>query len=357
MSKDFYEILGIPRSASADDIKKAYRKLAQELHPDKNPDNPEAEEKFKEVGEAYSVLSDADKRRMYDRTGATGRMPPPHFRQQGGMHWNVQYGAQFMAPHIEHSMKISFEESFNGVETEISFNRRDPCDTCSGVGYGSDADVEICPMCNGTGRAHKRIVMMNLVTECPHCNGMGSRIKNPCRDCRGDGSVLRNHQLKVTVPPGVPPGKLLRVTDAGHWMKNAPNRGEVYIQLNVERHPILNFDVWPNLDCTIPVTLKQALCGAKIQVLTPHGMAELKVPAGIKNGTILKMKSKGMPIIGTNGAYGDLYVEIVVDVPRLNETSKKIFEEMNEDGMEYSEVKTYLDLLDGLAGKKSEKGE
>jgi len=355
MSKDFYEIMGIPRSASGDDIKKAYRKLAQELHPDKNPDNPEAEERFKEIGEAYSVLSDPGKRQMYDSTGYVGGPKMRGGQGRENMYWNVGFNPPIFIPHIEHIITISLKEVFEGAIVEIFFNRHDPCNTCSGRGYGSDADVEVCQVCGGTGRASRRMFMVNMVMDCSHCGGLGSKIKNPCKDCRGQGSLLKNNSMKVTVPRGTPPGKILRVAAAGHWAKESSQRGEVYIRLDVESHPLLRFDGWPNLNCTIPITLKQALCGAKIHVYTPHGMAELKTPAGIKNGTILKIKSKGMPVLGRSG-YGDLYVTAAVDIPQLDESSQKMFKEMDEGGMKYSEVESYLEILDQLEGKQSSEG-
>jgi len=350
MSKNFYEILGVGRSASQDEIKKAYRRLANELHPDKNPENPEAEEQFKEVGEAYGTLSDPHKRQIYDQFGKSGG---PRMRQrnsaQENQYWEMHFGERFYIPHIEHLFKIGFMELFKGATTDTRINRRDPCDECSGRGYGDNGSVEICTMCGGTGRVSSRMILLNVVITCQNCNGMGSKIKNPCHSCKGDGSKLKSTTLRIDVPRGTPPGKILCVPGAGHWAKEVNKRGDVYVKLVVEEHPLFIMDEWPNLHCVVPVTIRQAVCGASVRVPTPHGDAALRIPPGIKNGTVLKMKKKGMPKGGS--AYGDLHVSILVDVPALNAEQKKIFEGIDEAGMDYSAVQSYLDLLDELEGK------
>lgn len=351
MSKDFYEILGVSRDASQDEIKKAYRKLANKYHPDKNPDDPDAEEKFKEASSAYATLGDKEKRRMYDRFGNT---EPPRMRTRpSGMDafWNMSFGGrrETFIPHIEQYLKISFMEAFSGKKVHTSVNRQDPCEECSGRGYASDADVEICPVCKGSGQiAETMMRVMRVVSTCPNCNGLGSRIKKTCTSCNGKGAKLNTFKMDITVPPGTEPGKILRVQGAGHWAKDADQRGDVFLRLAVEQHPLFQFESWPDLHCIIPITIKQAVCGASVKVPTPHGNAQLKVPAGTKNATVLKMKGKGMP---RASGHGDLYVTILVDVPKLSGKQKKIFEEMDEEEMDYEAVKSYLDLLDELAGK------
>ena len=179
MPKDFYEILGVPRNASQEEIKKAYRKLANEFHPDKNLDNPEAEEKFKEVGTAYSTLSDATKRRMYGHAGGPRMRQRDHAEEN--RFWNVHFGGahNVVLPHIEHVLKITFEEAFAGTKIDTQINRHDPCGTCAGKGCEKDADVQVCAFCNGTGRLMRKMLVFNVESDCPHCMGMGSMIKNP----------------------------------------------------------------------------------------------------------------------------------------------------------------------------------
>lgn len=349
--KDFYEILGVRRDASQDEIKKAYRKLANELHPDKNPDDPTAEEKFKEVGEAYATLSDEKKRRMYDQFGRIGG-PRMRYRDpmQENRYWQMHFGSarNTFVPHIEHFVRISFREAFTGTKIEAQISRHDPCEDCSGRGYGDDCDVEICPACNGTGRILHQNLIFAIETECGRCGGVGSRIRNPCKSCRGQGSKLVNTRLNIEVPRGTAPGTVLRVPQGGHWAKEAQGRGDVYLKLVVEDHPLFSFEGWPDLHCVVPVTIKQAVCGAKVPVPTPHGNAGLKLPVGVKNATILKMGGKGMP---KRSGYGDLYVTVLVDIPKLGPKERKVFEEMDESEMRYEAVKAYLDLLDELAGK------
>jgi len=360
MSKDFYEILGVSRTASADEIKKAYRQLAQKHHPDKNPENPESEEKFKEVGEAYAVLSDKKKRSMYDRLGYAGYQEA---RQEtrgdrgGGMRWSYNENFTVMIPHIEEFLYITLDQVLKEPKMEVKIKRYDPCFTCSGRGYENSDDVEICSMCNGRGKVTRGMLVINIVTDCPACGGRGKTLKNKCPSCNGRGITLEDATMHITVPYGVNPGTILRMPAEGHWSREAQRRGDVYYQVVVEEHPLFKYNEWPRIHYEVPLTVKQAVCGGTVDVLTPHGNAKLEIPSGVKSGTILRLKGKGMPKNTKEHGLSDLHIMVKIDTPQPDDEIKKIFAEMDEGKMKYSEVKAYLDLLKNLAGKKDSTGE
>lgn len=353
MSKrDYYEVLGVDRSASQDDIKKAYRSLARKLHPDVNKDDPAAADKFKEVNEAYEVLSDADKRAQYDRFG---HQDPA----QGGFGGGFQGGsgagfgglddifdmffggggARSRGPargaDLEYQMTIEFKDAAFGLKREIEIPRSESCPTCSGTGAKPGTRVETCAACRGSG-VQEFVTntplgrMVNRRT-CPTCQGTGQRIASPCPECRGQGVVRRRRKLEVNIPPGVDTGTRMRIAGAGEAGERGAQPGDLYIVIRVKEHDFFERDgndIW----CEIPVTFVQAALGDEITVPTLYGRETLRIPEGTQTGSVFHLKGKGMPRLGNGVAKGDQHVRIVVQTPtRLNERQKELFRELSRE--------------------------
>lgn len=336
MSKDFYETLGVTKSASADDIKKAYRKLAMKYHPDQNKGNAEAEEKFKEITEAYDVLKDDQKRAAYDRFGHTAFQQGAGARTGGAgfegfsafsdifedMFGDFMGGAggrgggarSQRGADLQYTLEISLEDAFNGKEAKIKIPLNDVCDSCSGTGSQDGAVVDKCGTCDGQGRVRQQQGFFTIERTCPTCAGNGSTIKNPCTKCGGDGRVKKDKNLKVKIPAGVDSGRRIRLTGEGEMGVRGAEKGDLYILLAIKAHKFFRRD-GVNLFCRVPITVTRAALGGDVEVPTIEGTpGSVKIPEGTQTGQQFRLKGKGMPSLRSE-ARGDLYIEIFVETP------------------------------------------
>lgn len=342
MSKDYYEVLGVDRNADDTTIKKAYRKLAMKYHPDRNPDNKEAEEKFKELGEAYEVLSDADKRAAYDRMGhdafKNGGMggaggaggfggftdPMDIFAQMfgggfggfGGMGGGARRKADPRRPgsDLRYDLEITLEEAANGCTKTLEIERLVPCDNCHATGSKDGREgFKECPTCRGTGVVTRQSGFFVQQSTCPNCRGAGQTIANPCGKCHGEGRIHKDVQIQLRVPAGVSTGTKLRSTGNGDAGVHGGETGDLYVFLEVKPHDIFTRD-GGDLHCTMPVPFAQAVEGGEITVPTLDGPTKLKLPAGTQSNTIFRVRGKGMPSL-KGSSRGDLMVEVQVETP------------------------------------------
>ena len=365
--RDYYEVLGVSKTASADEIKKAYKKLALQYHPDRNPDNKEAEEKFKEVAEAYSILSDADKKARYDQFGHAGvEGAGPDFSGGfgnlndilndlfggafgggfgggfggfgggfGGQRGGQRQQRVYRGRDIRVRVKLTLEEIAKGVEKEISIEKSVPCHECGGKGAKNSADIKTCPACNGTGQV-QRVVNSFLgqtvtYSTCQQCGGEGKVISNPCRSCGGTGLVRKRETVKVNIPPGVEAGMQLTVQGGGHAAKNNGINGDLLVVIEEQEHPNLKRD-GNNLYYTKVVSLPDAILGAEVEVPCLDGPYKIKVDAGTQSGTVVRLRGKGLPTVNGYGGTGDMYVKIAVWIPRkLNKEEKAVIESLRNN--------------------------
>ena len=353
MKTDYYEILGVERTASDGELKAAYRKLAMQYHPDRNPNNPEAEEKFKACSEAYQVLSDADKRSAYDRFGHAGvgsgfpgggGFPGGSPFGQGDLNdiFGDLFGEMFnmgggqrrasraqRGRDLQFSMKLEFEESVFGVEREIRIRRAEACTDCSGTGSEKGRQPETCQQCGGRGQIRSQQGFFSVARTCPVCSGTGTIIRTPCKTCHGDGRVTREHTMLVKVPAGVENETRIRYGgegEAGRW--GGPS-GDLYVVLEVKAHKFFERD-GDDLHCVIPVSFPQATLGAEITVPTLEGEETLKVPEGTQSGKEFRLRGKGVPHLNASGK-GDLIVEVRVQTPsKLNKQQKELMRQLAE---------------------------
>ena len=345
--RDYYEVLGIQKGASDTDIKKAYRSLAKKYHPDVNPGDKDAEAKFKEVNEAYEVLSDADKKAKYDQYGHAAFDPAGAGFEGGGFGgfggFDVDLGDIFgsffgggssrqrrngpqRGDDIELNVTISFEEAVFGCKKDVSFQRYSKCSSCSGSG-SADGKSETCPSCRGTGQ---RRVMQNLggmqfqsTTTCDTCRGTGKYIKTPCQKCRGTGFERVTKKLTVDIPAGIDHGKGLIIRGAGNDGKNGGSAGDVLVMVSVRPSATFKREGY-TLYCEVPITIAEATLGAEIEVPTLEGMEKFTIPEGTQTGTTFTLKQKGVPMINSNRC-GDLIFRVNVEVPKgLSEKQKEL---------------------------------
>ncbi len=367
--RDYYEILGLTKDASADDIKKAYRKLAMKYHPDKNKDKPkEAEEKFKELSEAYEVLADQEKRTRYDQYGHAG--VESTFRQ-GGFDWSdfthfedisdifggfsgFGFGGsifdQFFGgrhksgPQEGHSLRydieISLEEAAKGIEKELKIPHSVQCTTCSGQGAKSE-DIKVCPTCKGAGQVQRGQKRGNTsfvsISHCPTCRGAGRQIVNPCTTCGGAGRTKTTSKIQVSVPKGAEEGMRLRIRGAGEASTNGGPPGDLYIVVHIAPHEVFDRD-GRNLYIEVPVSFGEATLGAEVEVPTLEGTALVKIPPGTQTGTVFRLKGKGMPDLRGYGD-GDEFVAVQLVTPtKLTSEQKKLMREFTDSVGEYSKA-------------------
>ena len=378
MSKrDYYEVLGVSKTATQDELKKAYRKLARKYHPDLNKDNEEAAEKFKECNEAYSVLSDDQKRAQYDQFGhaafENGGMGggggfsgaggfggfggsgmedifDMFFGGQGGRGGSRAKTGPQRGADLRFDLEITFEEAAFGLEKEINLYRDETCDHCHGEGAEPGSKVESCPECNGTGyvRFTQNTMFGQMVNErpCSRCKGEGKIISEPCKECRGKGTVKRNKKLKVKIPAGVDNGSRLRVSGEGEAGAKGGPSGDLYVYLYVKPHKFFERDGTTVL-CEVPINIVQATLGADIKVPTLDGQVTMKVPEGTQPGKVLRLKGKGIPSL-RGGSRGDQLVRIKVVVPtKLSDKQKdalRKFADISKDNIN-PEEKSFMDKV------------
>jgi molecular chaperone DnaJ len=353
MNKDYYATLGVDRRAALADIKKAYRKLARKYHPDLNPGDKSAEAKFKEIQEAYSVLSDTKKKGQYDQFGMAGEFPPgggPQGAPTGGFEgfnfsdfgtssfsdlidnlFGRRGGQARFAPEkgedLSYSMKIGFEDSLRGLQTRIKLNRLGDCLDCRGLGTKSKSGPKTCPACRGTGQAHLQRGSMRFSTPCPSCGGTGHEQGEACPSCGGQGLQERAETISVRIPAGVDTGSRVRIPGKGQAGRNSGPAGDLYITIEVEPHPVFRRE-GPNLHVKVPVTVPEATLGAIIEVPTMDGRATIKIPAGTKSGQKFRLKGQGAPQAGGHNR-GDEFVEVMIVPPpaadpRVRELMKEL---------------------------------
>ena len=352
--RDYYEVLGVDKNASADDIKKAYRKLAIKYHPDKNPGDKAAEEKFKEAAEAYSVLSDADKKAKYDQFGHAGvEGAGPDFSGGfgnlndilndlfggafgggfggfsgfgGGFGGGQRQQRVYRGRDIRVRVKLTLEEIAKGVEKDISIEKSVPCHECGGKGAKNSSDIKTCPACNGTGQV-QRVVNSFLgqtvtYSTCQQCGGEGKIITNPCRSCGGTGLVRKRETIKVKIPAGVEAGMQLTIQGQGPAAKNNGINGDLLVVIEEQEHPNLKRE-GNNLYYTKVVSLPEAILGAEVEVPCLDGAYKIKVEPGTQSGTVVRLRNKGLPTVNGYGGTGDMYVKIAVWIPKKLEKDEK----------------------------------
>lgn len=341
--RDYYEVLEVERNATADDIKKAYRKCAMQHHPDRNPGDKKSEEKFKEATEAYQVLADAEKRRAYDQYGHAGLEG-----FAGGFTGAAGFGDIFedifedffgggqrrsrnrpqKGSDLKYDLELSFEEAVFGTEKKVTISREEACAACKGEGARPGTSRTTCPTCHGQGQVMAQSGFFSISRTCPKCHGQGSFIQHPCQDCKGHGRVAARRTVDVKVPAGVDNGLRLRVSGEGEAGHRGGPRGELYIDLHVHPHEIFTRE-GKNVLCTVPISFVQAALGAEIDVPTLGGTAKLKVPAGTQTGKSFRLKGKGIASL-RGGDLGDEEITVVVETPaHLSDKQKELLKEFS----------------------------
>ena len=366
MSKrDYYEILGVTKNSTEVEIKRAYRSLAVQHHPDKNPDDPAAEDKFKEAAEAYAVLSDAQKRAAYNRFGhqgvgaGAGGFDPGFsniedifdmfgfgdmFGQQGRRRTTVQRGSD-----LRYDLEITLEDAALGKDEKLRIPRLEKCDECSGLGAEKGTTAETCITCQGSGQTRYQQGFFSVMRTCSNCQGKGQIIKSLCKKCRGAGRVEKEKTIEIKIPAGVETGSRLRVTGEGEAGVNGGPSGDLFIVLHLAEHEHFERQ-GANLYSAVPMTFAQAALGADIQVKTLDGEEDLKVPAGTQTGTVFRVKGKGMPNLAARG-YGDLFVAVTLVTPKtLTKEQRKLLEQLAEiEDVDFSD-ESFIDKVRNIFG-------
>ncbi|MCC5975065.1 MAG: molecular chaperone DnaJ [Rubellimicrobium sp.] len=381
--RDFYETLGVSRGASAEEIKKAYRTKAKELHPDRNADNPNAEAQFKEVNEAYDILKDADKKAAYDRfghaafeggNGASARPGQGGFRPQGDfasafsdvfddlfgdfMGGRGAAGGRARASRgndLRYNLRITLEEAYAGLHKTLTIPTAVVCTSCSGTGAEGGSEPQTCPTCSGMGKVRAQQGFFTVERTCPTCNGLGQIIKNPCKACNGAGRVEKEKSLSVNIPAGVETGTRIRLAGEGEAGLRGGPTGDLYIFIEVRDHPLFQRD-GNDLYCRVPVSMASAALGGDIEVPTiDGGKSRVKIPEGSQSGRQMRLRGKGMPALRSKDI-GDMFIELAVETP-VNLTSRqkellREFDKLSEENNPQSEgffsaVKNFWDSMKG----------
>ena len=373
--KDYYELLEVSKDASGDEIKRAFRKLAMKYHPDRNPGDKEAEQRFKEINEAYEVLKDEQKRAAYDRYG--------HQAFQGGMGGGNPFGGGFgfnaedlsdlfsnmfsdfmgggrtqarngpvRGDDLRYNLSISLEEAFNGTEKEIKIRASEPCETCHGYGTADGKEAPVCEMCHGSGKVRRQQGgFFVFETVCPQCRGEGRVIKDKCKDCKGQGTIRVEKSLKVKIPAGIEDSVRMRISGAGEAGKRGGGKGDLYVFVNIKEHKLYERE-GKDLYTAVPVSMVCAALGGKVEIPGIDGQkVELSIPAGTQTGSKLRVKGAGMRIMDSDRR-GDLFVVLNVVIPtNLSARQKELLEEfrlLSKDDACQPEIKTVLDKIKDL---------
>jgi len=353
MQNDLYEILGVSRDATSEEMKRAFRRRAMECHPDQNPDDPEAEERFKQLQEAYRTLSDPQERAYYDRTGRTGSHrasgpfdfgfdgnPMDIFEEIFGQFFGAMGGHRQSdrGEDLRLNIRVSFEEAFSGSEAKIKVPRKESCPECGGSGASPGHGSSVCPLCNGSGRTQVYEGFFNFSRTCRRCGGAGKIIRHHCRNCAGSGLVTVENQLTIKVPPGVKDGTTLRIVGEGAKSRHGA-RGNLYVVVNVDPHPRFTRRD-DDIVIEVPISYPQAVLGAQIRVPTPDGEEALRLPAGTQSGRVFRLRGLGVPHLGRDGR-GDLHVVVHVEVPtHPTEEQKELLRKLAEISGEEVEPKS-----------------
>ena len=371
--RDYYEVLGVEKNASEGEIKKAYRKLAMKYHPDQNPGDASAEAKFKEIGEAYEVLSDPDKKARYDQYGFAGVDPnfgaggDGGFGDFGGFDFGDIFGSFFgggartqqrrngptRGQNLGVEIEITFEEAAFGCEKDISFGRIETCSSCSGSGCKEGSHPETCSRCNGRGtiRTQQNFMGMTMQSEnpCPTCGGKGKIVKTPCDHCGGNGQVRRRKTVKVNIPAGIDDGQTVSLRSQGHAGKNGGPAGDLLLVISIAPHELFKRDgVHVYMDA--PITFTQAVLGGELEIPTIDGKVKYDIPEGTQTGTTFRLRGKGIPQVNGRGR-GDQYVTVYIETPRnLTKEQKEALKKFSESLGERN-----YDDKKGIFGKKSKK--
>ena len=350
MSKrDFYEILGVNRDASDDEIKKAYRKLAMKYHPDRNPDNPKAEEHFKEAKEAYEILSDNQKRAAYDQYGHAGVDPQAGmgggFGSGGGFSdafggiFDEIFGGRggggggrsnvYRGADLRYNLEVTLEQAAHGTETKIRIPTMEECETCHGSGAKPGTQPKTCPTCNGAGQVRLQQGFFSIQQTCPKCHGTGRIIPDPCKDCGGAGRVKQHKTLSVKIPAGVDEGDRIRLAGEGEHGVNGGPPGDLYVQIHLKQHAVFTRD-HNDLHCEMPISFTTAALGGEIQIPTLDGAASIKIPAETQSGRVFRLRGKGIKGVRSH-THGDLMCHVVVETPvNLTDRQKELLRELEE---------------------------
>ena len=346
--RDFYDILGVNRDATDEEIKKAYRKLAMKYHPDRNPDNAKAEEHFKEAKEAYEILSDAQKRSAYDQYGHAGVDPQAGMggfgggaggfsdafggifdeifgaAGRGGGRSNVYRGAD-----LRYNLEITLEQAAFGTETKIRIPTMEVCEVCKGSGAKSGTHAKTCPTCQGSGQVRLQQGFFSIQQTCPKCHGTGRFIAEPCGSCQGAGRVKQHKTLAVKIPAGVDEGDRIRLSGEGEHGVNGGPSGDLYVQIHLKEHTVFKREQ-NDLHCEMPISFTTAALGGEIEIPTLDGVAQIKIPAETQSGKIFRLRGKGINGVRSH-AHGDLLCHVVVETPvNLTDRQKELLRELEE---------------------------
>ncbi|MCI0749320.1 MAG: molecular chaperone DnaJ [Nevskiales bacterium] len=342
MSKrDYYEVLGVGKDAGEDELKKAYRRLAMKLHPDRNPGSTEAEERFKEVNEAYGVLTDPDKREIYNQYGHEGLQHggggagnfAEGFSDVFGDIFSDIFGGRHAGPrrgaHLRYNIELSLEEAALGTQATIRIPKLEMCSTCHGHATASGKAAAACPTCRGSGQVRLQQGFFTLQQACPHCRGRGTVISDPCKTCRGSGHIRREKTLEVKIPPGVDTGDRIRLSGEGEWGGRSAPPGDLYVQIAIRPHPLFERD-GGDLLCTVPIGMVTAALGGELEVPTLAGKTTLKIPEATQSGAVFRLRGLGVQSV-RGGRPGDLLCTVAVETPvHLSKIQKELLRQFGD---------------------------
>jgi len=362
--RDYYEVLGVNRDASEEDIKKAYRKLAMKWHPDRNPDNPKAEEHFKEAKEAYEVLTDPKKRPAYDQYGHAGVDPSAGAGAAGqagfGDIFNDIFGEifggarggrsnVFRGADLRYNLEISLEEAARGTETRVRIPTMEECAACSGSGAKPGTQPTTCTTCGGQGQVRVTQGFFSIQQTCPKCHGSGKVVQNPCATCHGAGRVKRQKTLSVKIPAGVDEGDRIRLSGEGEAGVNGGPAGDLYVVIHIRPHEVFSRES-NDLHCEMPISITKAAVGGEIEIPTLDGYAKIKIPSETQTGKVFRLRGKGIKGVRSN-SYGDLLCHVVVETPvNLTARQKELLQELEEindrdSGRHNPRAKSWMDRV------------